>query len=111
GIEVGVVVLPGHELGGLLARLDRREGPEERTAGGFLDEAHGDEGDHREEHDVERRHVRVARDVDERLCEQRGGAPEQGHTEVERDRKSTRLNSSHVSISYAVFCLNNTILR
>src|SRR5438067_4956358 len=25
--------------------------------------------------------------------------------ELERDRKSTRLNSSHVSISYAVFCL------
>src|SRR5437868_8861909 len=25
--------------------------------------------------------------------------------ERERDRKSTRLNSSHVSISYAVFCL------
>src|SRR5699024_11398157 len=24
----------------------------------------------------------------------------------DRDRKSTRLNSSHVSISYAVFCLN-----
>src|SRR5438067_10096020 len=24
-----------------------------------------------------------------------------------RDRKSTRLNSSHVSISYAVFCLQN----
>src|SRR5207245_5664322 len=24
----------------------------------------------------------------------------------ERDRKSTRLNSSHGSISYAVFCLN-----
>src|SRR5438067_9287781 len=24
---------------------------------------------------------------------------------VQRDRKSTRLNSSHVSISYAVFCL------
>src|SRR5699024_11320924 len=24
-----------------------------------------------------------------------------------KDRKSTRLNSSHVSISYAVFCLNN----
>src|SRR5437868_10745402 len=23
-----------------------------------------------------------------------------------KDRKSTRLNSSHVSISYAVFCLN-----
>src|SRR5690625_6700436 len=25
-----------------------------------------------------------------------------------RDRKSTRLNSSHVAISYAVFCLKNT---
>src|SRR5699024_555691 len=25
------------------------------------------------------------------------------------DRKSTRLNSSHVSISYAVFCLNKRI--
>src|SRR5690349_22753426 len=26
-------------------------------------------------------------------------------SESERDRKSTRLNSSHVEISYAVFCL------
>src|SRR5207249_8560325 len=26
-------------------------------------------------------------------------------TSTHRDRKSTRLNSSHVSISYAVFCL------
>src|SRR5437868_11803300 len=26
-------------------------------------------------------------------------------TPARRDRKSTRLNSSHVSISYAVFCL------
>src|SRR5207253_8151248 len=25
--------------------------------------------------------------------------------EMDRDRKSTRLNSSHVAISYAVFCL------
>src|SRR3712207_7071883 len=34
------------------------------------------------------------------------------HDVVERDRKSTRLNSSHANISYAVFCLkkkkNNT---
>src|SRR2546426_3909121 len=33
---------------------------------------------------------------------------------VKRDRKSTRLNSSHLVISYAVFCLkkkkNNTVL-
>src|SRR5207253_3697373 len=27
------------------------------------------------------------------------------HREEDRDRKSTRLNSSHVAISYAVFCL------
>src|SRR5207253_8668163 len=28
-----------------------------------------------------------------------------GHDEHPSDRKSTRLNSSHVAISYAVFCL------
>src|SRR5260221_5024411 len=28
-------------------------------------------------------------------------------TRSSRDRKSTRLNSSHTVISYAVFCLNN----
>src|SRR3712207_8417586 len=27
------------------------------------------------------------------------------HPPAERDRKSTRLNSSHANISYAVFCL------
>src|SRR6266699_5377842 len=37
--------------------------------------------------------------------EVRGGA---AHGTV--DRKSTRLNSSHVRISYAVFCLNKKIL-
>src|SRR5690606_40312132 len=29
-----------------------------------------------------------------------------GEIQIHRDRKSTRLNSSHVKISYAVFCLN-----
>src|SRR5690625_6882598 len=33
-----------------------------------------------------------------------GPAHEMGHT-FQTDRKSTRLNSSHVAISYAVFCL------
>src|SRR5207249_886849 len=41
--------------------------------------------------------------------------PEQvlpGHGQRGRlDRKSTRLNSSHVSISYAVFCLTKTNTR
>src|SRR5437868_9950043 len=30
---------------------------------------------------------------------------ESSSSAIEKDRKSTRLNSSHVSISYAVFCL------
>src|SRR5579872_7558278 len=34
-------------------------------------------------------------------CHGRGGGWRRGR----RDRKSTRLNSSHVRISYAVFCL------
>src|SRR3712207_7838776 len=33
-----------------------------------------------------------------------GEGPRQGREE-RRDRKSTRLNSSHANISYAVFCL------
>src|SRR5207249_10166739 len=33
------------------------------------------------------------------------GAAARRDERLERDRKSTRLNSSHVSISYAVFCL------
>src|SRR5207249_10402476 len=38
------------------------------------------------------------------LFQQEQCAAGAGH-DVEADRKSTRLNSSHVSISYAVFCL------
>src|SRR5699024_11526742 len=30
---------------------------------------------------------------------------------LDRDRKSTRLNSSHVSISYAVFCLKKKKIK
>src|SRR5438874_4849049 len=38
---------------------------------------------------------------------ERGAAPDQGGRRAVQplDRKSTRLNSSHVEISYAVFCL------
>src|SRR5699024_11403160 len=45
-------------------------------------------------------------DGDDLLGEHAG--PPGGHgalVGLDRDRKSTRLNSSHVSISYAVFCL------
>src|SRR3712207_8099303 len=34
--------------------------------------------------------------------------PDLDEGEVGRDRKSTRLNSSHATISYAVFCLKKT---
>src|SRR5437870_13309753 len=42
---------------------------------------------------------RVGADAEERRMSEREAA------DVLRDRKSTRLNSSHVAISYAVFCL------
>src|SRR5690349_9249359 len=40
----------------------------------------------------------------------RAGRPQEPHPEA-RDRKSTRLNSSHVEISYAVFCLKKKQLH
>src|SRR5690625_2358461 len=36
---------------------------------------------------------------------ERNGGTEEVHPSDVKDRKSTRLNSSHVAISYAVFCL------
>src|SRR3712207_7420397 len=48
----------------------------------------------------ERRHLAVA------LDELGGGGARRGpRGRAGRDRKSTRLNSSHANISYAVFCL------
>src|SRR5690242_20914173 len=40
-------------------------------------------------------------------CHDRASRPS---TIVSQDRKSTRLNSSHMSISYAVFCLKKKIV-
>src|SRR5256885_10852551 len=42
---------------------------------------------------------------------QPGGPAGREQWEVIRDRKSTRLNSSHLVISYAVFCLKKKKLR
>src|SRR5256885_7564863 len=55
------------------------------------------------------RSVRVLGDhaVDAALEPFAGGMPVEGTT----DRKSTRLNSSHLVISYAVFCLKQTLGR
>src|SRR5689334_24080319 len=55
--------------------------------------------------------VRAQRSRRHRACGREDGIlpegmiPPRGTTGVEEDRKSTRLNSSHSSISYAVFCL------
>src|SRR5690606_42020220 len=46
-------------------------------------------------------YIHPVQDVDGKLKEIKGGLASRS----EQDRKSTRLNSSHVKISYAVFCL------
>src|SRR6266511_5988316 len=45
-----------------------------------------------------------------RRCAPGGPAPRPARTAPGGDRKSTRLNSSHVKSSYAVFCLKKKIL-
>src|SRR3712207_8357071 len=45
-----------------------------------------------------------ARDGDERIGDELA-RERRGHDVGQEDRKSTRLNSSHANISYAVFCL------
>src|SRR3712207_7572972 len=41
----------------------------------------------------------------ERYIDAQSGGPGEGWFRIVKDRKSTRLNSSHANISYAVFCL------
>src|SRR5439155_1999662 len=66
----------------------------------------------RAEHDVARpAHLDAARRAPKRELGARQTEPLVSHDDVAaqhelaKDRKSTRLNSSHVAISYAVFCL------
>src|SRR3712207_7602204 len=58
-------------------------------------------------HDASVDHERSAGDLLEPRdhAEHRGLAAARGPDQDEEDRKSTRLNSSHANISYAVFCL------
>src|SRR6266481_8437182 len=49
--------------------------------------------------------ARPAADRHQRRCRRDPGAPHPRSAPSGGDRKSTRLNSSHSSISYAVFCL------
>src|SRR5690606_40448419 len=46
----------------------------------------------------------VMADIATSTAPQPHGAPDETMAAIAEDRKSTRLNSSHVKISYAVFC-------
>src|SRR3712207_9225137 len=48
--------------------------------------------------------------VPEPGCQLRSGGGDDGVQPLCQDRKSTRLNSSHANISYAVFCLKKKII-
>src|SRR3712207_8516702 len=50
-------------------------------------------------------HLHVRRSVEREGRRQKMRWELEGDPAPERDRKSTRLNSSHANISYAVFCL------
>src|SRR5690606_6395730 len=97
------VVEPRHEPG--VDRVHARLGGDERAGGRLADAAvdavaQGTGADR----GIEAVARRAAERRDERtVAEELAGV---GHgVDVGEDRKSTRLNSSHVKISYAVFCL------
>src|SRR5688500_9008910 len=71
-------------------------------------------GSSREEWPPDRRTVSSSRDRRQLACSVEPlAAAQHGERDHDRDRKSTRLNSSHLVISYAVFCSknNNKIIR
>ncbi len=65
----------------------RRRRAAQWQVGGFVDEQHGDQADHRRAHQVVRRHQRVAGALHKPGGDQRRGATEQRHRHVERDRQ------------------------
>src|SRR3712207_7794621 len=70
------------------SHLDHNDGGVD--PGAFLGAADQKDGsEHHDDHGGDVDHAAIARRLRERI----------------RDRKSTRLNSSHANISYAVFCL------
>src|SRR2546430_4768337 len=55
-------------------------------------------------------HAAVQLEDDRAPLERQLGCVGVRHVDQARDRKSTRLNSSHSQISYAVFCLKKKII-
>src|SRR5256886_13575918 len=56
-------------------------------------------------------HIDKIVDMRRHLTLMEGSAPPEAQRAMTKDRKSTRLNSSHSQISYAVFCLKKKIYR
>src|SRR5205807_7257944 len=65
----------------------------------------GDVERHLLRHDIQRTGRGCLLRMDGRGARQGGATDTRGQSAGCRDRKSTRLNSSHLVISYAVFCL------
>src|SRR3712207_8601720 len=64
------------------------------------------------ERGVERGVILDRPDLDRRVLKRAGAQLQQARRKLAGlDRKSTRLNSSHANISYAVFCLKKKIKR
>src|SRR3712207_7936151 len=60
----------------------------------------------RDRHDVERRQQQIDQDeLAQPVARELRPPPHAVRRNPKRDRKSTRLNSRHANISYAVFCL------
>src|SRR5690348_18179134 len=80
----------------------RRQEEEERVDPGYQEELH-----RRDQPAlfVKPLHRQVNIERDDAEQDQRDHLARRDLGETRRDRKSTRLNSSHPSISYAVFCL------
>src|SRR3712207_8893994 len=71
---------------------------------GVQDELDADEREDRRQA-VAEVHEAVQQPVDEEVQLAQAEQRERRRREDDEDRKSTRLNSSHANISYAVFCL------
>src|SRR3712207_8060806 len=83
-----------------------------RSAGSAVEHRHGELGDRLRvllQGRVEGLDLLGALDLPQFLRARPGGGGGRGRRGRGVDRKSTRLNSSHANISYAVFCLKKKI--
>src|SRR5207245_7346087 len=98
------------DTGGGDGRGDSGAGVRRRSAEQFAKWGAGTRRQGRSDADCAGRRARGGRAAHSRLREE-DGIQGEGHVRLGRDRKSTRLNSSHGSISYAVFCLKKKIQK